>query len=454
MKTYFMKRMYYLLICLFTFIWSCKQDPLSTNLDSPKVILSQEEYLSVAFESPRNLSESEILQLVKDFRPIKDLSRSETYSFSIKRTYHLSSSHGQHDNEILLYDINVQNGNKSGLVVVAADERVQGVIAYIPEIHEKGLNENNNLMLELAQKAVLRQIEIIDSLELIMKDRTLEKLAKELEIPGETLIFNDIKQYVSIQKREISRSKPSDNITTNVIYKRGAFLDVDWGQTEPYNSLLPTYSNPDFDWITNHYPLGSSVTALLMIYSHYEPTITLSNNQIIDWAYLKENRQIKAPTYGVTGDPQKKLDMIAQLSLMIYQETGSTTTVINGVAITNTNKNRIIENLNKHHMACNPVKTYNSNELISSLKSFDLAIIGAKSSGGEHEWVIDGYLQTQIPSANPNLIYYNNYVHANMGWNGTDNGWYLLNQIPPSFETINGNYDKDVWMICNIQMNE
>ena len=70
--------------CFFVWLvlltWSCQNENLTPEVSNlPKVDLTYEEYISIAFDSPRTLSESEAMELVQNFDGSGDLSRGEDF---------------------------------------------------------------------------------------------------------------------------------------------------------------------------------------------------------------------------------------------------------------------------------------------------------------------------------------------------------------------------------------
>lgn len=66
---------------------------------------------------------------------------------------------------------------------------------------------------------------------------------------------------------------------------------------------------------------------------------------------------------------------------------------------------------------------------------------------GNHVWVLDGHgMGYKVISGTTYLF---DYLHVNMGWNGSYNGWYYIDTTL-SFETGNGDYDTD---FCSIYQN-
>lgn len=65
------------------------------------------------------------------------------------------------------------------------------------------------------------------------------------------------------------------------------------------------------------------------------------------------------------------------------------------------------------------------NEIVDELSTYGPIVYAGISYYGGHCFVIDGYAT-------------NNYVHVDWGWNGMENGWFLLNVLEPGSEGIGG----------------
>lgn len=61
------------------------------------------------------------------------------------------------------------------------------------------------------------------------------------------------------------------------------------------------------------------------------------------------------------------------------------------------------------------------------------------SSTGSHVWIINGYHRTSQKT-----------VYANMGWNGSSNGWYQIS-TDLHFTTDNGDYATKFWKISELR---
>ena len=261
------------------FIQSCQDKNLSTGIENlPKIELTTQEYISIAYDSPGTLSESEAIKFVANFDQFYGITRGKEKNFSIKKKYSIGkknrelSRSNQNQQTIPMYEISITDGENNGFAIVSADERIAGVLAYIPMITpENELKQReNNLMLELSESSILHRLNYIDSIRTTMRASTLCKLSKKLGISINEIEFEQIKNNITIVEKSIdSRAQPENIKPPSLGQPYIYYIGVDWGQDEPYNLLLPTYPDPDFDWVTYHYPLGCSVTALMMVYSYF-----------------------------------------------------------------------------------------------------------------------------------------------------------------------------------------
>ena len=66
-------------------------------------------------------------------------------------------------------------------------------------------------------------------------------------------------------------------------------------------------------------------------------------------------------------------------------------------------------------------------EVHDEMRDYGPVVYAGFSTGGGHCFVLDGYAS-------------NGYVHVDWGWNGSSNGWHLLNVLQPGSEGIGGGY--------------
>lgn len=175
-----------------------------------KIQLTPEEYMSIAYDNPRILSEKEVFKLIYNYEPPKIISKSNFLKLETKRIYTLGENYISatrtiaQSQQIPMYEVGINDGKNNGIAIVAADERVAGILAYIPQIttdQEKEKKEReNNLMLEFAELNLMAHLTYVDSIRLIMRDTTIKKISTKLGIPKDKLLFAEIKDKIEIKQ--------------------------------------------------------------------------------------------------------------------------------------------------------------------------------------------------------------------------------------------------------------
>lgn len=442
------------LFCLLTIIFACSCEQNDFKLDGneiPKIQLTKEEYMSIAHDNPRSLTEEEVVEIARNFEAKYSMTKSRDISFSTNRKYLLGEDYAtkipsrSESMQVPMYEIIIDDGKEKKLAVVAADERIADVVAYMPYCIEnkKSTEEGrkNNLMLEFVEMNLMGHLAFIDSVKFAMREKTIQKVSTELEIPIEKYSFAVIKDKIEVINTE-TKAYTGESGRIN--------LDVDWGQESPYNLLLPSYPDPYFpDFVTRNYPLGCAVTALLMVYSYFEPSMKGYDNgqpMEIDWKYLKEKRKIVKSSYGPGGDPEDKIRMVSRLGLWIYNGTNTQSTKgSDGLYTSTTSNSELISDLDLYGIAhdprtvIDPMRQSLLNRFYYDAKNYPITLMGGcrEGSNSGHVWVIDGFTTDKM-------------VHANMGWNGNGNGWYKIS-TDLCFDTPNGDYTTEFWTISKLR---
>ena len=181
-----------------------------------------------------------------------------------------------------------------------------------------------------------------------------------------------------------------------------------WGQGSPYNCKLaqdcPTKSDGRYD-------AGCGVVAIAQAMAYYEPSLII-NGTPINWKELKRTNKINSSS------PKTVKNQVGYLMKWIGEKVGATYTCSG----TTTKRNSIVTALNLVGMKCDNRIDWNWNTIYQSLKQGKLVhadAITEKNKG--HAWIIDGFLIGNMPDST-DLV----YVHNNMGWGGSDNGYYEI----------------------------
>lgn len=72
-------------------------------------------------------------------------------------------------------------------------------------------------------------------------------------------------------------------------------------------------------------------------------------------------------------------------------------------------------------------------------------IITGACDTGSHAWILDGF-QKRLDNSGKELY----YVHANMGWSGNEDGYYLA-ESSMSFQTSVDNYNRNINIYPNVR---
>ena len=480
-----MKRIF-LLLPLIGALISCQNDVLESIEDLPmddKISLSLDELTSIAHDNSRTLTEAEVLNIVNDFSSsLNNVSRGvEAVSASIDGIYYIggtlnSSSRSTVSDSIPVYRVELKVGEQKGYAIVSADTRSASVLAYV----NNGDFENNDstgaaMMLKLAEVTTICEINRVEELKATLRDKTLSKIASYLG--KESVIYDEVKDIIKVaddfDNGKLSRSPAYDEPLTTVLSYKGPVTKTKWSQDQPYNLYLPVCYNPSWRFKTN-YPAGCGIIAGAQALAAVANNITV-DGVYIDWSYLTTNPTVEYSAFNGSGD-QKAIKMVATLVKNMYEETNSFPNIdldfkhawyedssIPAVGSSSTGSLDLMKYLQKYVHCGTYYSQYAPDPLLTTLNVNDVtpcvAIMGGTHAAtetaekGSHAWVIDGYAICQKKTREI-LKNYDLYFHANMGWGGTDDGWYKVNaDTSTDFETALGNYNLNFWEITEIRKN-
>lgn len=400
---------------------------------------SDEAWSQNDFDNPSQsyaLSENEVLSIVDSFQKgITEGSKTrgnlmDKYSYSIKKKYYISnpfSTRSISSDRGLVYEVVLSRGNNKGKALVSGDKRFPEILAYIPYCNDSVnmINSGASVMLQMAKSAFITEIE----------------------------------NYNVEQKRGVqTRSTAIEQIPSQIYLEVYPLCKTSWDQWDPYTNAYPK------NWVDiffgmcsyTHYPAGCAVVALAQIMAAIEPNLTCAGLKM-DWAYLKQNPVINGGPFGEIDDA-RKIDMVAALYKDIYDKTNSyptwgtgetdewppqEVTCVTSVGTSSTNVYNYLNSVNGTTY-CSSYQRWNMDVVKNSLINVRPVFVG----GNGHAFVIDGYAVAKNPSSNSNNIYF----HANFGWGGSSNGYYLTNSGSIAFETSNGNYaDTQLSIISDIR---
>lgn len=392
------------------------------------------------FDNPSQsyaLSENEVLKIINSFQKgvtESSLTRSsltDEYSYNIEKKYYISnpsSTRSASSSKGLVYEVILSKENNKGKVLVSGDKRFPEVLAYIPYCNDSvnTINSGASVMLQMAKNVFIEEIE----------------------------------NYNIKYPREVqTRSTAIEQIPSQIYLEVYPLCKTSWDQWEPYTNAYPK------NWVDiffgmcsyTHYPAGCAVVALAQIMAALEPNLTCAGLKM-DWAYLKQNPVINGGPFGEIDDARKR-DMVAALFKDIYDKTNSypiwgtgetdawppeTVACVTSVGTNSSNVYNYLNSINGTTY-CNSYQRWNIDVVRNSLLNIRPVFVG----GDGHAFIIDGYAVAKNPSSNNSNIYF----HANFGWGGSSNGYYLSNNNGSiTFETSSGNYaDTQLSVISDIR---
>ncbi|MCR2007288.1 C10 family peptidase [Bacteroides acidifaciens] len=433
---------YFLVACQDT---DCNFISNENRQQSKLIILSQDEYKSIANDNPSELTSNEIAHLINDFALNKSKSRSaSSTNFKVISKYYLSDSpKSKIINRIRKDSIPIikVSTNTNDIFYLSIDTRCPKIIAYLPNSKDSIFQ---NAMLVLSESMLYGQILQTEHLRDSLRDSTIQKVRKNLGITERDYDFNNIKEYISIEGQSLSRANVIEYPKGEIKQIYGPFLDTRWDSGAPYSNMMPAVNCSDL-WWTEQYPVGVIAVAAAQILAFYEPALSIGN-YTMDWSYLKQNPEIVEPNYFEPGDPLDKRNMIA--SFMKYC---SDRCEINYNCTTSSYNMTTVRNfLSGFGINMDNSTGFNINSIKKSIAEVRMVLChGTSTSGGGHSWILDGY--TLVKSGS---LYYetDSYLHANMCMGSSGTGYYLINSDNSiTFNTGFAEFATNISMYANIR---
>ena len=246
-----MKLKYYFLFFVFSLLASCNDeeglDLHNKPIESNSIVLSPDEYISIAYDNPRVITPDEAKQLVLDFGVNRVQTRGNENivvkfrsSFNIEEKGSNAVTRSVTDKSILLpvYEMEIVSDAGKGLAYVSADERVAKVMAYLPKVNLEDTAKiiGAKAMLGLSEQSLLEEAKHYEKMKLEFRDETLKRISKELNVAA--VNFNEIKDRILVEDCLDSRATPQDP-AGNAIGWAGFFcMATNWDQEPVYNDLL------------------------------------------------------------------------------------------------------------------------------------------------------------------------------------------------------------------------
>lgn len=405
-------RYYFGAIFAVIILQGCTKNDLVINNKENGTLVNKElsYYERVSLQDDYIIPESEVLNILKNFQnsistDLNSRSSPNNSVFSVIERHNIplysqsQTRSGVRESQTgctLIYKIQIQHDHSCGYALVAGDLRAPNIIAYIPDTTEVFTDERREFkheLLKISINANLNRIKKFESIKDSLKNSAINKKDKIATRSTETSDLNDF------YKSAISYEKSTDYLPLST---------TAWDQDAPYNCKLAQNCPLKSD---GRYDTGCGVVAIAQAIAYYEPSLTI-NGTSVNWKELKRTNTIS------NSSPKAVKNQVGYLMKWIGEKVGATYTCSG----TTTKRNSIVTALNLVGMKCDNRIDWNWNTIYQSLKQAKLVhadAITEKNKG--HAWIIDGFLIGNMPDST-DLV----YVHNNMGWGGSDNGYYEI----------------------------
>ena len=360
---------------------------------------------------------------------LKIVSKQNVYLDELSRC---SENVGHKKDSIPIYKVQMEKGGNHGYALVSGDIRTARILAFVP-------NTNSDMTYE--------EYQIIS----LLKNCSVRTCLKQVRS------FNTVKDSLArtASNKHLNHSR-STALTIDEIYekleqgwqlewsnKKIPELSVTWGQGYPYNCKLPQKecTNAAYDY---RCPAGCGVVAIAHALAYYEPKLSVYGQQV-DWKMLKKQKNIAS-----TANSQLK-NQIGFLMKWIGEKAGATYEC----DATSTKNNTIEVVLGLVGMQCDKQSSFNWNGIYNSINNGNIVEANARGFDSRqnkevgHSWIIDGYMIARLDAGSDH--YQEFYVHNNFGWNGSFDGYFLLEDEGIKFEVPDVDFDKMLNIHANIK---
>ena len=417
------------------------------------IVLTPEEYASVAYDSTGTMSPQQAVEMVHNFC-LQNSTRSAVLPtvVSQKELKDTISLQGK-TKEVSIPTYELSLGAEGGYAIVSADERVPEVIAYSTTGKIGDISENVGAMKmqRMSERVVLAQIAQLNLLRDSLREKTLNKIASQLKV--NKVDFNSIKDRVLVNSEVLGTRSELMHPTESKAWKSVLpMLKTTWAQWYPYNKQLGKAKNPTVYANNGYNAVGCAGVAAAQIVAFYK-AISVANGCALNWDDILSDPVV---------DELSEDDVIEQVSQLMK-------CVANGIKTEWTDKDDAgTSNIVKVHDYFDTInltfdirkkgKGYamDAVRIITSLNQGYPVFVTGNDSGSSfgHLWILDGYLMLKKESnARTQIMTNDTYIHANFGWNGEEDGYYLVNSgtTDLTFKTTYYDYSSGMMLYPNVR---
>lgn len=388
------------------------------QLSESAVLKSVEKFSELASPKPSRSTEGKL--------DLKIISKQNVCLGGVSRC-----SENQKQDPIPIYYVQMDKDDKHGYALVSGDIRTARILAFVPNATSEKTYEQYqiiSLLKEASIHACLKQAYFFNTIKDSLANTAKKKSV--MQTRSEKLEIYEIWEMED-QGWQFERS--------NTKFPE---LSVKWGQGYPYNCKLEQKgcTNAAYDY---RCPAGCGVVAIAQALAYYEPKLSI-NGQLVDWKMLKKQTCI---------DRSASRQLKNQIGFLM-KWIGDKAEAKHECDATSTNINAIEVVLGQVGMQCDKLTPFNWNSIYNSINNGSLVEANAVGLENEveevcHSWIIDGYM-----IANFNFESYKEhafYVHNNWGWNGSYDGYYLLEDAGIKFDLPGVKLDRLLNIHANIK---
>lgn len=395
--------------------------------------LTTPEYLSIAFGSDNELSEAETNDILNSFLSEQNNTRSTSCVVNLKnktvikgKSSATTRSSGENEDDIVFHEYEIKEENsETGFAIVCGDKRFPSVIVYSESDNSE--IEAAKMMTEKARLNVLAYIAKIKYYEDSLRTKTLKKISEIENVRVSDLSVEEIENKIYIADAIETRGGKVNPAGTRMV-EVGPFTFTKWDQVSPYNFLAPTTKGTSEEGFfhssyRNRYPAGCVVIAMAQIATFFKPVTGIPG---FNWT------SASVSTLNVNDTTSNSSVMISSLISKIAVGSGTTYSAKGG----STNSENARNFMKSWGIYMDNATSCTFQNMKASLDALRLVyvtgvardVFETKSftGAGSHAWIIDGYSIYQRTISTRQILLQNNvYCHANFGWGGNSDGWYL-----------------------------
>ena len=466
-----MKQNFIFLSILVMLVSCSKIESINQNIDDQitMIDLTEEELQSIMYDNDIELSEESVIQNTIEFFKQLNLAtqtkNTDDCSVSIVNKAVLGAEKTTKSNDesdqISVYTLDVKSNGTNYYVIASGDRRSPGVIASFEDyptdpIKARNLINSNNAiaMLTLAKKQLICDVQEIEDIRDELREKTINKICKELNILRENYDFKAISPYINhnniLTKNHGGVQMPSEQVIT----MKGPMSGILWEQYKPYNRACPEgnilIDLGGYAFIeTGNVPAGCVTIACMNIEACLEsPNI---GGYLMDWDYYKEEETLFEAVAGQTGGtPQILLERAGNAIRHIYDQLGSFSLydTYDGMQYVQATATYNGSNYIKSRFNYENHQTFDPDVVLSSLNANKPVYVSGTVQGTHvgsdehtsdgHAYVIDGYIickkatstnssiDQKVETRSTIVQYYDMYWHINLGWGEGSSAYFKL----------------------------